>query len=115
LDRPKATGISRDLHHAGATEQWTTQPFAAAPSTWLRRSHGHGDHPFEAPMAAPDGAELTRSYPKCRTIWSCLRLPELSGLDFQTEQNIHIPIIFMTGHGDIPMTVRAMKAGAVIS
>ena len=51
---------------------------------------------------------------------SCLvldiRLPRLSGLDFQTElakANIHIPIIFMTGHGDIPMSVRAMKAGAV--
>jgi FixJ family two-component response regulator len=51
---------------------------------------------------------------------SCLvldiRLPRLSGLDFQTElakANINIPIIFMTGHGDIPMTVRAMKAGAV--
>jgi FixJ family two-component response regulator len=40
----------------------------------------------------------------------------LSGLDFQTElakANIHIPIIFMSGHGDIPMTVRAMKGGAV--
>jgi FixJ family two-component response regulator len=51
---------------------------------------------------------------------SCLvldvRLPGASGLDFQAELsrlNIHIPIIFMTGHGDIPMTVRAMKAGAV--
>jgi FixJ family two-component response regulator len=51
---------------------------------------------------------------------SCLvldvRLPGLSGLDFQAElakANIHIPIIFMTGHGDIPMTVRAMKSGAV--
>ena len=45
-----------------------------------------------------------------------IRLPGLSGLDFQTElakSNIHIPIIFMTGHGDIPMTVRAMKGGAV--
>ena len=45
-----------------------------------------------------------------------VRLPELSGLDFQTElanRNIQIPIVFMTGHGDIPMTVRAMKAGAV--
>jgi FixJ family two-component response regulator len=45
-----------------------------------------------------------------------VRLPGLSGLDFQTElakANIHIPIIFMTGHGDIPMTVRAMKSGAV--
>jgi FixJ family two-component response regulator len=51
---------------------------------------------------------------------SCLvldvRLPGVSGLDFQAElssRNIQIPIIFMTGHGDIPMTVRAMKAGAV--
>ncbi|WP_027545687.1 response regulator transcription factor [Bradyrhizobium sp. WSM2254] len=51
---------------------------------------------------------------------SCLvldvRLPDLSGLYFQAElakANIHIPIVFMTGHGDIPMTVRAMKAGAV--
>jgi FixJ family two-component response regulator len=51
---------------------------------------------------------------------SCLvldvRLPGLSGLDFQAElakTNTHIPIIFITGHGDIPMTVKAMKAGAV--
>jgi FixJ family two-component response regulator len=51
---------------------------------------------------------------------SCLvldvRLPGVSGLDFQGElakANIHIPVIFMTGHGDIPMSVQAMKAGAV--
>ena len=51
---------------------------------------------------------------------SCLvldvRLPGLSGLDLQTELasvDIRIPIIFITGHGDIPMTVKAMKAGAV--
>jgi FixJ family two-component response regulator len=45
-----------------------------------------------------------------------IRLPGISGLDFQrqlAEANIHIPIIFITAHGDIPMTVRAMKAGAV--
>jgi FixJ family two-component response regulator len=45
-----------------------------------------------------------------------IRLPGVSGLDFQSDlakANIHIPIIFMTGHGDIPMSVRAMKAGAV--
>jgi FixJ family two-component response regulator len=43
-------------------------------------------------------------------------MPGLSGLDLQrdlSEGNIHIPIIFITGHGDIPMSVRAMKAGAV--
>jgi FixJ family two-component response regulator len=51
---------------------------------------------------------------------SCLvldiKLPGITGLDFQrqlAESNIRIPIIFITGHGDIPMTVRAMKAGAV--
>jgi FixJ family two-component response regulator len=51
---------------------------------------------------------------------SCLvldiRLPGISGLDFQrelAETNIQIPIIFITAHGDIPMAVRAMKAGAV--
>jgi FixJ family two-component response regulator len=51
---------------------------------------------------------------------SCLvldiRLPGVSGLEFQTElaaKDIRIPIIFMTGHGDIPMSVKAMKAGAI--
>jgi FixJ family two-component response regulator len=51
---------------------------------------------------------------------SCLvldiRLPGISGLDFQADLDkagIRIPIIFMTGHGDIPMSVQAMKAGAI--
>jgi FixJ family two-component response regulator len=62
--------------------------------------------------------EFTRS--KLPDTASCLlldvRLPGMSGLDFQAElakSGIRIPIIFMTGHGDIPMSVRAMKAGAV--
>ena len=45
-----------------------------------------------------------------------VRLPEISGLDLQqklAEAKVDIPIIFITGHGDIPMSVRAMKAGAV--
>jgi len=45
-----------------------------------------------------------------------VRLPDLSGLDLQRElreSGIHIPIIFITGYGDIPMSVEAMKAGAV--
>jgi FixJ family two-component response regulator len=45
-----------------------------------------------------------------------IRLPGLGGLDLQNElskADISIPVIFMTGHGDIPMSVRAMKAGAV--
>jgi RNA polymerase sigma factor (sigma-70 family) len=62
-------------------------------------------------------AFLKRSLPDAP---SCLvldvRLRGLSGLDFQRElaaRNCHMPIIFITGHGDIPMSVRAMKAGAV--
>ena len=57
---------------------------------------------------------------KLPEVASCLvldiRLPGLSGLDLQAElakANVRIPIIFITGHGDIPMTVRAMKGGAV--
>jgi FixJ family two-component response regulator len=53
-------------------------------------------------------------------IASCLvldiRLPGVNGLDFQTrlaKANIRIPVVFMTGHGDIPMSVQAMKAGAI--
>jgi len=45
-----------------------------------------------------------------------VRLPDTSGLDFQmqlAELGIHLPVILITGHGDIPMSVRAMKAGAV--
>ena len=62
--------------------------------------------------------ELLRS--SLPNVASCLvldiRLPGVTGLDFQTElaeAGIRIPIIFMTGHGDIPMSVQAMKAGAV--
>jgi len=63
-------------------------------------------------------AEFLRS--ELPDVASCLvldvRLPGVSGLDFQAElakANIHTPVIFMTGHGDIPMSVQAMKAGAV--
>jgi FixJ family two-component response regulator len=63
-------------------------------------------------------AEFLQSKPG--DVPSCLvldvRLPGLSGLDFQAElakTNMQVPIVFMTGHGDIPMTVKAMKAGAI--
>ncbi|QFR33869.1 response regulator transcription factor [Ancylobacter sp. TS-1] len=63
-------------------------------------------------------AELTAQkladVPRCLVL--DIRLPGVSGLDFQSQLarlDIDMPIIFMTGHGDIPMTVRAMKAGAV--
>ena len=57
---------------------------------------------------------------KLPDIASCLvldiRLPDVNGLEFQdvlAKAGIHIPIVFMTGHGDIPMSVKAMKAGAI--
>lgn len=65
--------------------------------------------------SAPDMLESTfPDAPSCLVL--DVRLPGQSGLDFQAElinRNFRIPIIFMTGHGDIPMTVRAMKAGAI--
>jgi len=64
---------------------------------------------------APEFLEAKRpDVPSCLIL--DVRLPGLSGLDLQRElsiANIHIPIIFITAHGDIPMSVRAMKAGAV--
>ena len=78
----------------------------------LFRSVGLRAHLFESAV------ELLES--ELPDVASCLvldvRMPSLSGLDFQSQMvkaRIHIPIIFMTGHGDIPMSVRAMKAGAV--
>jgi FixJ family two-component response regulator len=63
-------------------------------------------------------AELLESHfpdvPSCLVL--DVRLPGISGLELQTElakARIHIPIIFITGHGDIPMSVKAMKAGAI--
>src|ERR1700730_7583320 len=72
---------------------------------------------LEAEAFGSTAEMLRHSFPD---VPSCLvldvRLPGLSGLDFQaelTKAGIKIPIIFMTGHGDVPMSVKAMKAGAV--
>ena len=67
--------------------------------------YGSAPEFFESPLPAEAGCLVLD-----------IRMPGLSGLDFQdrlVNANIHMPIIFMTGHGDIPMSVRAMKAGAV--
>jgi FixJ family two-component response regulator len=78
----------------------------------LLRSVGHRVEVFSA------ASDLRQS--KLPDIVSCIvldvRLPGLSGLDLQTElaeAGIRIPVIFITGYGDIPMSVRAMKAGAI--
>lgn len=69
----------------------------------------------EAFASAPEFLKYNRpDVPSCLVL--DVRLPGLSGLDFQAElgnANILIPIVFITGHGDIPMSVKAMKAGAV--
>jgi FixJ family two-component response regulator len=69
----------------------------------------------EAFATAPEFLAVKLPHAPCCLILD-VRLPGLSGLDFQARlanARIEIPIIFITGYGDIPMTVRAMKAGAV--
>jgi FixJ family two-component response regulator len=78
----------------------------------MLKSVGLRAETFETPQdflstERPDG-------PSCLVL--DVRLPGVNGLDFQREladAGVSIPIIFITGHGDIPMTVRAMKSGAV--
>jgi FixJ family two-component response regulator len=78
----------------------------------LLASEGWRCEAFDSPEAflgskLPDG-------PRCLVL--DVRLPGVNGLDFQQQLNeakIEIPIIFITAHGDIPMSVRAMKAGAI--
>ena len=69
----------------------------------------------EAFASAQESLQAKRSdEPGCLVL--DVRMPGLSGLDLQkrmTETGTDLPIIFLTGHGDIPMSVRAMKAGAV--
>jgi FixJ family two-component response regulator len=81
----------------------------------LRRLFLMVDLRAEAFATAPDFLKAKRpDAPSCLVL--DVRLPGISGLDFQAElakAGIEIPIVFMTGHGDIPMTVKAMKAGAL--
>jgi FixJ family two-component response regulator len=73
-------------------EDWRTEAFASA-RAFLRRGPLHS--------------------PSCLVL--DVNLPDLNGLDLQTQVAVHkaMPIIFVSGYGDVPMTVRAMKAGAV--
>ncbi|QOL79650.1 response regulator transcription factor [Pseudooceanicola spongiae] len=78
----------------------------------LLRSIGYLVQVYASPRAFLDSDDAQTA--------NCLildvRMPELSGFDLQAElakANIEIPIVFMTGYGDVPMSVRAMKAGAV--
>jgi FixJ family two-component response regulator len=78
----------------------------------LIRSAGLGVETF--PSAQQFLASQRPDVPSCLVL--DVRMPELSGLDLQkrlAEINVEIPIVFITAHGDIPTSVRAMKAGAV--
>ena len=78
----------------------------------LVRSLGVDVQTFASAREFLDGARVER--PGCLVL--DVRMPGVSGLDLQdelTQRGIHLPIVFLTGHGDIPMTVRAMRAGAV--
>ncbi|WP_244544469.1 MULTISPECIES: response regulator transcription factor [unclassified Beijerinckia] len=78
----------------------------------LLRSVGYETHCF----ASPREFQLHRRVDTPACLVLDVRMPGASGLDFQVElANSHdaIPIIFITGHGDVPMSVRAMRAGAV--
>jgi FixJ family two-component response regulator len=79
----------------------------------LLRSVGYEVETF---AAARDFLEADTSLSGISCIVLDLQIPELSGLDLQEElrsRNIRLPIVFISGHGDIPSSVRAMKAGAV--
>jgi FixJ family two-component response regulator len=87
-------------------------PIVCASIKRLIRSLGLDVQTFSS---AQDFLDATRAdAPGCLVL--DVRLPDLSGLDLQQElarANVDLPIIFVTGHADIPMSVRAMKAGAV--
>jgi FixJ family two-component response regulator len=87
-------------------------PLYRRSSERLVRSVGFSVQSFESARDFLSGRRP--NVPSCLVL--DVRLPGLSGLDLQrelAEAGVHIPIIFVTGHGDIPMSVQAMKAGAV--
>ncbi|MCY1064367.1 response regulator [Nannocystis sp. RBIL2] len=78
----------------------------------LLRAAEYAVEAYASPRAFLEGARMER--PGCGVV--DLRMPELGGLDLQEElsrRGLSIPLIFLTGHGDVPSSVRAMKAGAV--
>jgi FixJ family two-component response regulator len=78
----------------------------------LLRSVGHDVHTFGSVQQFIDSSRADA--PGCIVL--DVRLPGMSGLEFQRtliKSNIHIPVIFISGHADVPMTVRAIKSGAI--
>ncbi|OJT20412.1 DNA-binding response regulator [Archangium sp. Cb G35] len=78
----------------------------------LLRAAGHATKPFASPSEFL--AQLSGDTPGCAVL--DLRMPGLNGLELQQameSRGCHLPVIFISGHGDVPASVRAMKAGAV--
>jgi len=110
--------IGSDLDTGGAVNQ-DAIVFVVDDDASVRRSTerlvrplGFAIQTFASAREFLDGARVER--PACLVL--DVQMPGLSGLDLQRElakRGIEIPIVFLTGHGDIPMTVHAMKAGAV--
>src|SRR6267378_1656764 len=125
-DPQYARGCHISIHIASGLGRWGFCMSTAEPTVFvidddkairsaiknLLESMGLRAEVFPSPREFLKGAHKDR--PGCLVL--DVRLPGESGLDFQRELangNVELPVIFITGHGDIPMSVQAMKAGAV--
>jgi RNA polymerase sigma factor (sigma-70 family) len=100
------------MTHASVVFVVDDDPSVRSSLTFLLNSVGLQVESFDS--AETFLRKKTPGVPSCLVL--DVRLRGLSGLDFQRDlaaRNIRIPIVFVTGHGDIPMSVRAMKAGAI--
>jgi FixJ family two-component response regulator len=113
--------VEREERHASGDPRGDPQPvvFVVDDDESIRKALGNLLRSVglraEAFATAPEFLAVGLPHAPCCLILD-VRLPGLSGLDFQARlasARIEIPIVFITGHGDIPMTVRAMKAGAI--
>ncbi len=82
---------------------------------WMLEGVGYEAKGFEDTNAALDAfSEIDNSTPCC--VLMDVRMPGMSGLDVHDAMNaraIHLPVVYMTGHGDVPLAVEAMKKGAL--
>lgn len=84
-------------------------------TSWVLEGAGYTVIEFNDPAKALKDLEYNKSNTKCCCLLD-IRMPNMSGLEFHESllaKNIHIPIIYMTGHGDVPLAVEAMTKGAI--
>ncbi len=112
LARPKSAGIVSCMTEPAVIHIIDDDESMRAALDSLLRSVGLKTRPYDS-VDSFLGAKMP-DLPGCLVL--DVRLPGISGLDFQAQlerRGITLPVILMTGHGDVPMSVRAMKAGAV--